>query len=89
VKGVESLLLSQRLFWGRPLCGAKSKELGPAALRQLLIFYAPPQHTSISQNTRISFAKTFQPPSLDFYSFLWDTRLAMKRMLKADDKNTE
>jgi hypothetical protein len=35
---IESLLLSQRLFWGRPLCGAKSKELGPTALKQLLIF---------------------------------------------------
>jgi hypothetical protein len=28
-------LLSQRLFWGRQLCGAKSKELGPT---ELLIF---------------------------------------------------
>jgi hypothetical protein len=31
-------LLSQRLFWGRQLCGAKSKELGPTVLKQLLIF---------------------------------------------------
>jgi hypothetical protein len=35
---VENFLLAQRLFWGRPLCGTKSKELGPAALKQLLIF---------------------------------------------------
>jgi hypothetical protein len=78
---VESLLLSQRLFWGCPLCGAKSKELGPAALRQLLIFIRHrsladfTRHCSVRlfpQNTRISFAKTFQPPSLGFYSFFWD-----------------
>jgi hypothetical protein len=31
-------LLSQRLFWERQLCGTKSKELGPMALKQLLIF---------------------------------------------------
>jgi hypothetical protein len=66
-------LLAQQLFWGRPLCGAKSKELGPTALKQLLIFYAPPQLASISQNSRISLAKTFHPCQLNFYSFLWNT----------------
>jgi hypothetical protein len=38
VPGLKSLLLSQRLFWGHQLRGAKSKELGPTALKQLLIF---------------------------------------------------
>jgi hypothetical protein len=59
-------LLSQRLFWGRPLGGAKSKELGPMALKQLLIFYAPLQPASISQNTRMSFAKNFQSIPSEF-----------------------
>jgi hypothetical protein len=67
---VENFLLAQRLFWERLLCGAKSKELGPAALKQLLILHAPLQLASISQNTRISLTKTFQPLSLSFYSSL-------------------
>jgi hypothetical protein len=37
------------------------------------------QHVSISQNTRISFPKTFQPPSLGFYSFLWDVTLEQRQ----------
>jgi hypothetical protein len=81
---VETLLLAQRLFWGRQLCGAKSKELGlvlPAAdlgtqtafdflsARVLWRINAPLQPASFSQNTRISLAKTFQPLRVEFAQF--------------------
>jgi hypothetical protein len=72
-------LLSQRLFWERRLCGAKSKELGPTALKQLLIFirlWRILRATSAGvyfPNFRSQ--KTFNPSHLSFYSYFWDTTL--------------
>jgi hypothetical protein len=67
---IESLLLSQRLFWGRRLCGAKSKELGPTALKQLLFFFT--RHFSWRLFPKIlecRSQKTFNPSRLSFYSY--------------------
>jgi hypothetical protein len=55
-------LLSQRLFWGPRLCGAKSKELGPTALKQLLIFIRLWRILRATPQT----AFDFHPPLADF-----------------------
>jgi hypothetical protein len=75
-KRVESLLLSQRLFWGRRLCGAKSKELGPTALKQLLIFTRHYSRRLFPKILECRSQKTFNPSRLSFYSYFWDTTLA-------------
>jgi hypothetical protein len=62
------------------ICGAKSKELGLAALKQLLILDAPQMQASVSQNSRISLSKTFQPYQFDLLQFFMgqDTKCSFK-----------
>jgi hypothetical protein len=59
---IEIFLLAQRLFWGRLLCGAKSKELGPAALKQLLIFHAPQSRRLFPKIVEYRSQKPFNQP---------------------------
>jgi hypothetical protein len=69
VKGLKAFCSLSDYFGDARFAELNQKNSGLAALKQLLIFYAPPQLASVSQNSRISLAKTFQPYQFEFLQF--------------------